>query len=82
MSEGFEAFWIGVHEVLGVSEVFAVGAWGCCVGCLLVDGFSELVGCDLVGLCVGRDGVWLKGGGWWNWGGLEMLDLRLEVICP
>ena len=60
MSEGFEAFWIGVHEVLGVSEVFAVGAWGCCVGCLLVDDFSELVDCDLVGLCVGRDGVWLE----------------------
>ena len=42
--KGFEAFWIGVHEVLGVSEAFAVGAWGCCVGCLFVDEFLELVG--------------------------------------
>ncbi len=26
-----------------------------------MDDFSELVDFDLVGLCVGRDGVWLEG---------------------
>ena len=44
-----------------MSEVFAIGAWGCGVGCFLMDDFSELVDFDLVGLCVGRDGVWLEG---------------------